>query len=139
MQRPGGQSQFSAPLEVRPPRTPALRSVVDLVAAQPQLPHTAGSLAAHIGVSPRHLARMFTAELDTTPAKFVEQIRLEHAKALLDSGRGVAEAARAAGFGSSETMRRIFVARLGVSPSGYRARFATARGGDRGGTAAESR
>ncbi|CAL2056480.1 MULTISPECIES: GlxA family transcriptional regulator [Streptomyces] len=139
MQRPGGQSQFSAPLEVRPPRTPALRSVVDLVAAQPGLPHTAGSLAAHIGVSPRHLARMFAAELDTTPAKFVEQIRLEHAKALLDSGRGVAEAARAAGFGSSETMRRTFVARLGVSPSGYRARFATTRGGDRGGTAAEAR
>lgn len=127
MQRPGGQSQFSAPLEVRPPRTPALRSVIDLVAAQPGLPHTAGSLAALIGVSPRHLARMFAAELDTTPARFVEQVRLDHAKALLDSGRGVAEAARAAGFGSSETMRRTFVARLGVSPSGYRARFATAR------------
>ncbi|MEW2622996.1 GlxA family transcriptional regulator [Streptomyces sp. NPDC048106] len=139
MQRPGGQSQFSAPLEVRPPRTPALRSVVDLVAAQPGLPHTADSLAARIGVSPRHLARMFTAELGTTPAKFVEQVRLDHAKALLDSGCGVAEAARAAGFGSSETMRRAFVARLGVSPSGYRARFATTRGGGGGDAAAQAR
>jgi transcriptional regulator GlxA family with amidase domain len=129
MQRPGGQSQFSAPLEVRPARTPALRSVVDLVAAQPALEHTAASLAAVAGVSPRHLGRMFAAELGTTPAKFVEQVRLDHAKALLDAGSGVAEAARAAGFGSPETMRRVFVARLGVPPSGYRDRFATARGG----------
>lgn len=129
MQRPGGQSQFSAPLEVRPARTPALRSVVDLVAAQPALEHTVASLAAVAGVSPRHLGRMFAAELGTTPAKFVEQVRLDHAKALLDAGSGVAEAARAAGFGSPETMRRVFVARLGVPPSGYRDRFATARGG----------
>ncbi|MFI0722053.1 GlxA family transcriptional regulator [Streptomyces sp. NPDC021224] len=135
MQRPGGQSQFSAPLEVRPPRTPALRSVVDLVAAEPGLEHTAASLAARAGVSTRHLARMFAAELDTTPAKFVEQVRLDHAKALLDAGRGVAEAARAAGFGSAETMRRVFVARLGVPPSGYRSRFATARGGGGAGEA----
>lgn len=134
MQRPGGQSQFSAPLEVRPARTPALRSVVDLVAAQPALEHTAASLAAVAGVSPRHLGRIFAAELGTTPAKFVEQVRLDHAKALLDAGSGVAEAARAAGFGSPETMRRVFVARLGVPPSGYRDRFATARGGGAGGT-----
>ncbi len=134
MQRPGGQSQFSAPLEVRPARTPALRSVVDLVAAQPGLEHTAASLAARAGVSPRHLARLFAAELDTTPARFVEEVRLDHAKAQLDAGRGVAEAARAAGFGSAETMRRVFVARLGVPPSGYRSRFGTARGGGTGDT-----
>ncbi|MFI6876162.1 GlxA family transcriptional regulator [Streptomyces sp. NPDC050400] len=139
MQRPGGQSQFSAPLEVRPPRTPALRSAVDLVAAQPALPHTADSLAALIGVSPRHLARLFHAEMGTTPAKFVERIRIDHAKALLDSGCGVAETARAAGFGSSESMRRTFVARLGVSPSGYRARFATTRRADEDDAAAGAR
>jgi transcriptional regulator GlxA family with amidase domain len=125
MQRPGGQSQFSAPLEVRPPRTPTLRAVVDLVSAQPSLDHSASSLANRVGVSTRHLARLFATELDTTPARFVEQVRLDHAKALLDAGHGVAEAARAAGFGSSETMRRTFVARLGVSPSQYRARFGT--------------
>lgn len=125
MQRPGGQSQFSAPLEVRPPRTPTLRSIVDLVSAQPSLDHSASSLAARVGVSTRHLARLFATELDTTPAKYVEQVRLDHAKSLLDTGHGVAETARAAGFGSSETMRRTFVARLGISPSQYRARFET--------------
>lgn len=125
MQRPGGQSQFSAPLELHAPRTSALRAVTDLVAAQPALDHTTTSLAALVGVTPRHLARLFSAELGISPAVFVEQTRLDHAKTLLDAGHSVAEAARGAGFGSTETMRRRFVARLGVSPSQYRARFAT--------------
>ncbi|MGW6930417.1 GlxA family transcriptional regulator [Lentzea sp. NPDC054927] len=128
MQRPGGQSQFSAPLEIRPPRTPVLREVVDLVSAQPALDHSARTLAARVGVSSRHLARLFATELDTTPARYVEQVRLDHAKVLLDAGHGVAQAAREAGFGSSETMRRVFVARLGASPSEYRARMSTSVG-----------
>ncbi|GAB2640770.1 hypothetical protein GCM10027068_20480 [Prescottella soli] len=125
MQRPGGQSQFSAPLDVRPARTLTVRTLVDLISAQPSLDHSTHSLAARVGVSPRHLARLFAAELNTTPARFVEQVRLDHAKALLDAGHGVAESARVAGFGSSETMRRTFVARLGISPSQYRDRFST--------------
>ncbi|MCP2266554.1 GlxA family transcriptional regulator [Promicromonospora thailandica] len=133
MQRPGGQSQFSAPLALRAPRVPALRAVVDLVSAQPALEHTATSLAAAAGVTPRHLARLFQAELGTSPARFVEDTRLDHAKRLLDAGHGVAEAARGAGFGSPETMRRRFVARLGVSPSRYRARFSATGPGDRSG------
>ncbi|HUQ54726.1 GlxA family transcriptional regulator [Lentzea sp.] len=123
MQRPGGQSQFSAPLRVRAPRASVLREVVDLVSAQPALDHSARVLAARAGVSARHLARLFATEMDTTPARFVEQVRLDHAKVLLDAGHGVARAAREAGFGSSETMRRVFVARLGVSPSEYRSRM----------------
>ncbi|WP_217562212.1 GlxA family transcriptional regulator [Streptomyces sp. GbtcB6] len=129
MQRPGGQSQFSAPLTVSAPRTPTLRAVTDLVSAQPAQEHSADSLAALVGVSPRHLTRLFNAELGTTPARFVERVRLDHAKAMLDAGHSVAESARAAGFGSPETLRRTFVARLGVSPSHYRDRFATTHTG----------
>lgn len=127
MQRQGGQSQFAAPLQVRAPRTPTLRAVVDLVAAQPSLDHSTISMAEHAGVSPRHLARLFAAELDTSPARFVESTRLEHAQSLLDAGHGVAETAGLVGFGSAETMRRLFVARFGVSPSHYRGRFTPAR------------
>ncbi|MGD9987873.1 GlxA family transcriptional regulator [Pseudonocardia sp.] len=127
MQRPGGQSQFSAPLQRHPPRTAGLRTVVDLVAARPDLDHSAHALAARVGVSPRQLARMFATELQSTPARFVEQVRLEHAQALLADGHGVAQVARRSGFGSAETMRRTFVSRLGLSPSQYRARFGTTR------------
>ncbi|MFC5063634.1 GlxA family transcriptional regulator [Actinomycetospora atypica] len=130
MQRPGGQSQFSTSLRTRAPSTPTLRTVLDLVAAQPALDHSAPALAARVGVSPRHLTRLFAAELDETPARFVEQVRLDHATALLEEGRTVVETARSAGFGSAETMRRTFVARLGLSPSEYRARFRTTRRDD---------
>ncbi|KQZ67508.1 GlxA family transcriptional regulator [Nocardioides sp. Root151] len=136
MQRPGGQSQFAAPLQIRPPRTPSLRAVVDLVSAQPSLEHSTRSLAQHAGVSPRHLARLFAAELDTSPARFVERTRLEHAQSLLDRGHGVAEAASLVGFGSAETMRRLFKARFGVSPSQYRARFTTTTPAQETGTGA---
>ena len=53
MQRPGGQSQFAAPLRHRAPRTPPVRAVVDLVSAEPGRDHDVDSLAAHAGVSPR--------------------------------------------------------------------------------------
>ncbi|MFI7494104.1 GlxA family transcriptional regulator [Kocuria sp. M4R2S49] len=127
MQRPGGQSQFSAPLQAPPPRTPVLRAAVDRVCAQPALDHSADALAAAVGVSPRHLARLFAAELQVSPAKFVERTRLDHAKGLLDAGHSVTETARAAGFGSTETLRRTFGAQFDVSPSQYRARFASTR------------
>lgn len=123
MQRTGGQSQFSAPLRVRPPRTVALRGLVDLIAAEPALDHSAAALSGRVGVSTRQLTRLFTAELGTTPARFVERVRLDHAKSLLDGGHSVEQSAREAGFGSAETMRRTFVARLGISPAGYRHRF----------------
>jgi transcriptional regulator GlxA family with amidase domain len=125
MQRPGGQSQYSSYLEVPPPRTPTLRTVIDLISAQPELDHSAAKLADRVGVSARHLTRMFATELDTTPAKYVERVRLDRAKALLESGHAIEAAARAAGFGSAETLRRTFVARLGVSPKQYRDRFTT--------------
>lgn len=123
MQRPGGQSQFSAPLELRPARTPTLRDVVDLISADPGLDHSSSRLADHVGVSQRHLARLFQTEFDMTPARYVEQVRLDRAKSMLDSGYNVAETAEGAGFGSTESMRRTFVTRLGISPSQYRGRF----------------
>lgn len=127
-QRPGGQSQFAAPLAAPVPRTPGVRTVVDLVSSRPDLEHDVRSLAGHAGVSPRHLARLFAAELGTSPARFVEQVRLDHARSLLDAGHGVEETARSVGLGSTETMRRVFGAHLGVSPSAYRARFTSTAG-----------
>ena len=69
---------------------------------------------------------MFRDEVGVTPARYVEQTRLEAAKLLLVSGDDSQESvARRAGFGSPETMRRIFRRNLGVSPGGYRSRFRT--------------
>jgi transcriptional regulator GlxA family with amidase domain len=68
---------------------------------------------------------MFRTELDTTPTKYVELIRFDLAKALLDSGRNATEAAEASGFPSYEALRRAFARHLGISPTRYQQRFKT--------------
>ncbi|MGW9029039.1 GlxA family transcriptional regulator [Streptomyces sp. NPDC055722] len=127
LQRAGGQSQFSAPLQGPPPRSPALRTIVDLVTANPAGNHSLGELAGHLHLSPRHLTRLFREELSTTPARYVESIRFDIAKALLDQGHTATQAASLAGFPSYESLRRVFARELSISPAAYQRRFSTAR------------
>lgn len=87
-------------------------------------------LARNANLSVRHLTRLFREELQTTPSKYVELIRFDTAKALLDAGYSVTEAAERSGFGNSEALRRTFIARIGVPPSKYQQRFrSTAKNG----------
>jgi transcriptional regulator GlxA family with amidase domain len=127
MQRAGGQSQFSAPLEGPPPRSPALRKITDLVTANPRGDHSLDELAKHLNVSTRQLTRLFRDELSTTPARYVENIRFDMARALLDQGHTATQAASRAGFPSYESMRRVFARKLSISPAAYQRRFRTTR------------
>ncbi|MEU0513841.1 MULTISPECIES: GlxA family transcriptional regulator [Amycolatopsis] len=127
LQRPGGQSQFSPSLRGPAPKTPPLRAVCDAVAADPAGDHSLPKLAARAGLSTRHLTRLFQEELGTTPAKYVELIRFDAAKSLLDAGHPVTATAYASGFGSAESLRRVFVQHTGVSPRAYQQRFQTSR------------
>jgi transcriptional regulator GlxA family with amidase domain len=126
LQRPGGQSQFSPSLRTALPRTSPLRLLCDTVVASPAGDYSMAALAAMANVSPRHLTRLFRDELGTTPAKYVELIRFDTAKSLLDSGHSVTDAALRSGFGSPETLRRAFIQHLGVSPRAYQQRFRSA-------------
>jgi transcriptional regulator GlxA family with amidase domain len=127
MQRSGGQSQFSAPLQGPPPHSPALRTITDLVTANPLADHSLSALARRLNVSTRHLTRLFRDELSTTPARFVESIRFDMARALLDQGHNATQAAELAGFPSYESMRRVFARQLSISPAAYQRRFRTTR------------
>lgn len=127
MQRAGGQSQFSAPLQGPPPRSPAVRRIVDLVSADPRGDHSAAELARQLNVSTRHLTRLVREELGTTPARFVEGVRFDLSRALLDQGHPATEAAARAGFPSYESMRRVFARELSITPAAYQRRFRTAR------------
>ncbi|ORV46107.1 AraC family transcriptional regulator [Mycobacterium conspicuum] len=126
LKRAGGQSQFSVLVEVDPPPQSALRAVTDAVAANPAAEHSIKALAARAALSSRQLTRLFQSELGTTPARYVEMVRIDAARAALDAGHSITKAAHLAGFGSPETLRRVFVDRLGVSPKAYRDRFRTA-------------
>ncbi|HYZ67872.1 MAG TPA: helix-turn-helix domain-containing protein, partial [Mycobacterium sp.] len=103
----------------------ALRAATDAITANPGADHSVKSLAAQSALSTRQLTRLFKTELGTTPARYVEMVRIDAARAALDAGRTVADTARFAGFGSAETLRRVFVNHLGVSPKAYRDRFRT--------------
>jgi transcriptional regulator GlxA family with amidase domain len=127
LQRPGGQSQFSPSTSHPRPRSEVLRAVTDAIAADPAGDHSIARMAATAAVSPRHLTRLFRAELGLTPARYVEDVRIDAGKRALEQGFSVAGAARAAGFGTSESMRRAFVLRVGVAPRTYQQRFGSTR------------
>jgi transcriptional regulator GlxA family with amidase domain len=128
LQRPGGQSQFSVRATTGTPRNAALRRVLDAVAADPAGDHSMAAMAGVAAVSPRHLSRLFRRELRSTPAEYVERVRVEAAQALLEAADTDMEAvARRCGFGTGETLRRTFLKVLGTTPGAYRQRFRTPR------------
>lgn len=123
MQRPGGQPQFSAPSRASVPADSPLRPLLGAIAADPAADYALTRMASLAGVSARTLARLFHDKIGTTPVRYVELVRIEAARALVQNGHTVASAAALSGFGSAETLRRVFVTRAGVSPSVYAGTF----------------
>jgi len=124
LRRPGGQSQFAAPVWDRPTDKLAVRAAQDLVNANPAADLRVGVLAAATNMSERHFTRVFAAEVGEPPAKYVERVRVEAARrGLEERGATVAAVASKCGFGTPETMRRSFLRRVGVAPDDYRRRF----------------
>ncbi|MEY2243782.1 GlxA family transcriptional regulator [Streptomyces sp. BF23-18] len=129
MQRPGGQSQFSVRTHSPRARQEMLRRVLDAVAEDPSTEHTLATMARRAGVSTRHMTRLFHDEMTTTPARYVEPVRMEAAQAMLAGGDDpLATVARHTGFGSPESLRRAFARNLGITPGAYRTRFRTTDG-----------
>lgn len=127
MQRPGGQSQFSTALRRPAVSSEPLRRLMDMVVATPGDEHTLSSMAKTVGVSTRHLNRLFQAEVNTTPARWLEEARVDAARALILDGYTISQVAQLSGFGSDETLRRAFARHVGTTPSTFRDRFASTR------------
>ncbi|MEU6257230.1 GlxA family transcriptional regulator [Streptomyces sp. NPDC047043] len=124
LRRPGNQAQFSAQLAAQTARREPLREVQQWVTEHPSGDLSVESLAERAALSPRHFARAFQAETGMTPGRYVDRVRLEHARRLLeDTADGVEEISRASGYGTPEAMRRAFVRTLGAAPAEYRRRF----------------
>ena len=124
-QRPGGQSQFSAQLAVRRAEREPLQNVLAFVTEHPEADLSVPALAARAAMSLRTFARVFRAEVGTTPAAYVQQVRVEAARRLLETTRRtVDDIARACGFGTVETMHRTFQRTVRTSPGQYRRLFA---------------
>jgi transcriptional regulator GlxA family with amidase domain len=129
LNRPGGQSQFSAALE-------AQAAAADGNAPNHFAPlhgwiaeHLTGDLrverlAAQAGMSPRTFARVYTATMEITPARMVEKIRIEAVRRVLEeTDMPIKRVATSCGFGQEERLRRAFARQVGTTPTEYRQRF----------------
>ena len=125
LRRPGGQTQFAAPVWVARAKREPIRAVQDAIESEPGGAHSICELARRAAMSPRHFTRVFTDEVGEAPGAYVERVRTEAARRQLEQTDDtvVAIAARC-GFGTAETMRRNFIRRIGVSPDQYRKTFA---------------
>ncbi|MDX5378989.1 MAG: GlxA family transcriptional regulator [Halomonas sp.] len=126
LRRTGGQSQFSEMLRSQNRAQGALRKLLDRIHADPAAPHRLETLAEAVGVTPRHLSRLFRQQLSTTPGAYLTRLRLEQARqALLVSERPppLERLARQWQLGGAEQLRRLFQRHYGVSPTLYHQRF----------------
>lgn len=124
MRRPGGQAQFSNTLESQSVQISGLRELQAWIADHLDDDLSVSALAQRAFMSPRNFARVFASQTGQTPGRYVESLRIERARTLLQGGeRTIEGVAMACGFGTVETLRRSFSRRLGVSPSDYRDRF----------------
>lgn len=125
LRRPGGQTQFAAPVWMPRAKREPIREVQELIEAEPAGAHSIPELAQRAAMSPRHFTRTFTAEVGEPPGAYVERVRTDAARRqLTETDDTVTAIAVRCGFGSAETLRRSFVRRVGVSPDQYRKTFA---------------
>ena len=125
LRRPGGQAQFSALLAPNANRTPRLLGLLEWMAQNLAADLSLEALAQRAHLSSRSLSRLFVQELGMGPGRYVEQLRLEAARGLLqDSGASIGNVARLTGFRHPENLRRTFHKHLSVSPQDYAERFA---------------
>ncbi|WP_027170999.1 GlxA family transcriptional regulator [Methylobacterium sp. 10] len=121
--RGGGQMQFSRRGLSAPAGRSALQEVQRWVAAYPAEDHAVEKLAGRAGMSPRHFARLFRTETGLTPAAYVENVRIEAVRRLLETDEIVLkQVASACGFLDADTLRRAFMRRVGTTPAEYRRR-----------------
>jgi transcriptional regulator GlxA family with amidase domain len=114
--RAGGQSQFSALLDLEP-KSDRIQSALAYAKRNLDKPMTVGQLAAAAHLSPRQFSRAFRAETGQSPAKAVENLRVEAARLMMEQSRHPIDAiARQTGFADRDRMRRAFLRAFGQPP-----------------------
>ena len=125
LKRPGGQEQYSEPLQFQTQSISHLSELATWMLSHMHEDLSVETLAAKACLCPRHFTRRFKIEFGTTPADFVERLRLDEARRRLSNGDNRVESVGiSVGFRSAGAFRRAFERRLGVNPSDYRRRFA---------------
>ena len=118
--RAGGQTQFSALLELEP-KSDRIQKALAYAKENLDTPLNVTQLAEAANLSPRQFSRAFHAETGQTPAKAVENLRVEAARILMEQSRHPADVvARLTGFTDPDRMRRAFLRVFGQPPQSIR-------------------
>lgn len=128
LRRPGSQAQFSTVLQAQAAQAPELSDLQAWMADHLNADLSVGALAERMAMSPRNFARVFAREVGQTPARYVEALRLEAARRMLEqSERRLDAVAWETGFGNADGMRRAFMRHLRTTPERYREVFRARR------------
>lgn len=126
LKRPGGQAQFSQPLLSQIRSAGRFCDLIAWMASHPDADQRLEVLAAKVSMTVRTFSRRFKDEVGRSPARFVEDLRLDASRSRLEAGHEpISGLAADLGFGSDDAFARAFARRFGIRPSDYRARFQT--------------
>src|SRR5271166_3652649 len=124
VKRPGGQEQYSEPLKFQVESTSRFADLAAWMVGHLDKDLSVEALAERINLCPRQFTRRFKDEFKSTPAAFVQRLRLDEArKRLSAAGCTVESIADSVGFRDPDSFRRAFVQRFGLAPTQYRSRF----------------
>ena len=124
LKRPGGQEQFSEPLQFQTESTDQFADLAVWIQGHLRQDLSVETLAERACLSPRHFSRRFKDVFGTTPATFVEDLRLGQARERLTApAQSIESVASSVGFASADAFRRAFERRFGIKPSTYRRHF----------------
>ncbi|TRD17312.1 GlxA family transcriptional regulator [Palleronia caenipelagi] len=123
LHRTGNQSQYAMHLAGQFTKENTLGQLIEAIITNPKQPWTLDRMARESVMNPRTLSRRFQDHLATSPAQFVERVRVDHARSLLEASLPAKIVAAEAGFGDLQRMRRAFQRRYGVSFAQYAAAF----------------
>lgn len=122
--RPGGQPQLSAALTLQASDRRQIEEVRAWATDHLREDLRVGHLAARAAMSPRHFARVFRQDTGSTPARYVERLRVEAAQRRLEeSSDKLDKIAKDCGLGSIQGLRRAFERVLHETPNAYRQRL----------------
>ncbi len=124
LKRSGGQEQYSEPLQFQTDASDRFAELVAWMTNNPTEPMSVEALARRASLSPRHFFRRFKEHFGSSPAMFVETLRLNEARRRLSAGESSIEGvAESVGFNGADSFRRAFERRFRVTPSKYRRSF----------------
>jgi transcriptional regulator GlxA family with amidase domain len=124
LQRPGGQSQFSVHLAAQVSEIGPIRDIHEWILGNLAEDLSVDALARRSGMSSRNFARLFKKETGMTPGDYVEAVRVEAARRILEeSDTPLKKVAGMCGFADQSGIRRAFMRRINVTPVEYRDRF----------------